>query len=56
MSYSSARANAQNAAGSSSNPQQAIQYLAEAITALSRAVEKDIADHKRDIAQLKHAR
>jgi len=51
MSYSSARANAQNA--TSANPQDAINYLAEAIRALSRTVEQDVAKLEREIAQMK---
>jgi len=54
MSYSSARASAQNAV--STNTQEAISYLAEAIRALSRALEQDIAKLEREISQLKSRR
>lgn len=52
MSYGTVRANAQNAV-SSSNPKQALEYLAEAIRALSRTVENDIAKLEREMAKLK---
>jgi len=51
MSYTSARNLAQNAKSSSS--EQAIQKLADAIHALSRAVEHDIQELERKISQIK---
>jgi hypothetical protein len=52
MSYSSARTLAQNAKSSSSD--EAIQKLADAIHALSRAVEHDIQELERKINQIKN--
>jgi hypothetical protein len=51
MSYGSARASAQAAIDSPND--QAIKQLAEAIYALSRAVEKDVKDLQREINFLK---
>jgi hypothetical protein len=51
MSYSSARTSAQNA--TSASPVEAINYLAEAIRLLSRAVEQDVAKIEREISQMK---
>ena len=51
MSYSSARSNVHNA--TQVETQQAIALLAEAIRALSRAVEQDIAKLKQEISRLK---
>lgn len=51
MSYSSARASAQTAANLPHD--QAIKQLAEAIYALSRAVEKDVKELERGISSIK---
>ncbi len=52
MSYGSARSLAQSAKNSS--PEQAIQQLADAIYALSRAVEHDVKELERQISQIKN--
>ena len=52
MSYASARNLAQSAKNSS--PEEAIKKLADAVHALSRAVEQDVRDLERQISQIKN--